>query len=333
VPGGGHYYGGWNLSEVIGSERPATDEGTHQLPLGKSTMLFAGGADHPVSPFHLDHFGLDSLCMSSTKLSTTKLSTFFDDIHDLSPRELACKLSDTRGVFISESSVYRILKSRGLITTPNHILLSASDSFEKKTQFVHEMWQTDFTYFKIIGWGWYYLSTIIDDYSRYIVHWELCSTMKAENVQSTIAQALIKAELKTSQRPVLLSDNGACYVSSELKDYLSTVNIKSIHGKVMHPQTQGKIERYHRSMKNVVKLENYYHPEQLIDAIQDFVEYYNHERYHESLQNVTPSDVYYGRQEQILQKRALIKQQSLKRRKQLFLKEKILHLNNETLYN
>ena len=252
---------------------------------------------------------------------------------DLSPRELACKLSDTRGVFISESSVYRILKSRGLITTPNHILLSASDSFEKKTMFVHEMWQTDFTYFKIIGWGWYYLSTIIDDYSRYIVHWELCSTMKAENVQSTIAQALIKSELKTSQRPILLSDNGACYVSSELKDYLSTVNIKSIHGRVMHPQTQGKIERYHRSMKNIVKLENYYHPEQLVDAIQDFVDYYNHQRYHESLQNVTPSDVYYGRQEQILQKRALIKQQSLKRRKQLFLKEKILHLNNEILYN
>lgn len=119
----------------------------------------------------------------------------------------------------------------------------------------------------------------------------------------------------------------------ELKDYLSTVNIKSIHGRVMHPQKQGKIERYHRSMKNIVKLENYYHPEQLIDAIRYFMEYYNYERYHESLQNVTPSDVYYERQEQILQKRALIKQQSLKRRKQLFLKEKILHLNNQTLYN
>ena len=122
-------------------------------------------------------------------------------------------------------------------------------------------------------------------------------------------------------------------MSSELKDYLSTVNIKSIHGRVMHPQTQGKIERYHRSLKNIVKHENYYHPEQLINAIDDFVEYYNHQRYHESLQNVTPSDVYYRRQEQILPKRALIKQQSLKRQNQLFLKEKNLHLNSETLYN
>lgn len=86
----------------------------------------------------------------------------------------------------------------------------------------------------------------------------------------------------------------------------------------MHPQTQGKIERYHRSMKNLVKQDNYYHPEQLISVIKNFVEYYNYERYYESLENVTHSDVYYERQEQILNKRALIKQQLLKRRKQLF---------------
>lgn len=71
----------------------------------------------------------------------------------LSPRELSCKLSDERGVFISESSIYRILKAKGLITTPAHILLSASNEFKDKTMFVHQMWQTDFTYFKIIGWG------------------------------------------------------------------------------------------------------------------------------------------------------------------------------------
>ena len=105
---------------------------------------------------------------------------------DLSPRELSCKLSDERKVFISESSVYRILKANGLITSPAHILLAAGNEFEKKTRFVHEMWQTDFTYFKILGWGWYYLSTILDDYSRYIIHWQLCETMKAEDVRTTI---------------------------------------------------------------------------------------------------------------------------------------------------
>ena len=131
------------------------------------------------------------------------------EFSELSPRELSCKLSDERKVFISESSVYRILKAKGLITSPAHILLAAGNEFDKKTMFVHEMWQTDFTYFKILGWGWYYLSTILDDYSRYIVHWERCETMKAEDVQSTVHSAVKKAGLKKDQRPVLRSDNGA----------------------------------------------------------------------------------------------------------------------------
>jgi len=250
---------------------------------------------------------------------------------DLSPRELSCKLSDERKVFISESSVYRILKANGLITSPAHILLAAGNEFEKKTMFVHEMWQTDFTYFKILGWGWYYLSTILDDYSRYIVHWQLCETMKAEDVRATIDHAVKKARLGKGQKPVLLSDNGSCYVSDELKSYLSAIKIRSIHGRVGHPQTQGKIERYHRSMKNVVKLDNYYHPEQLEESIAAFVEYYNNERYHESLNNVTPADVYYGRQEEVLKERELIKKASIKRRRQYFLQEKLLNLKTETL--
>ena len=250
---------------------------------------------------------------------------------ELSPRELSCKLSDEKNVFISESSVYRILKAKGLITSPAHILLAAGNEFSKKTMFVHEMWQTDFTYFKILGWGWYYLSTILDDYSRYIVHWELCSTMKAEDVQSTVQSAIKKTGLKKWQRPILLSDNGSCYVSGELKEYLHAMNIKPIHGRVAHPQTQGKIERYHRSMKNVVKLDNYFHPDELKEAIREFVDYYNNQRYHESLDNVTPADVYYGRKEEILMERERIKKASMRKRRQLFLQQKGLILNNETL--
>lgn len=253
------------------------------------------------------------------------------EFSELSPRELSCKLSDERNIFISESSVYRILKVNGLITSPAHILLAAGNEFEKKTAFVHEMWQTDFTYFKILGWGWYYLSTILDDYSRFIVHWELCDTMKAEDVQSTVHSAIKKAELKDGQRPILLSDNGACYVSGELKDYLSAMKIKSIHGRVAHPQTQGKIERYHRSMKNVVKLDNYFHPEQLNEAIGEFVDYYNNHRYHESLDNVTPADVFYGRKEEVLMERERIKKASMRRRRQLFLQQKFINLKTETL--
>ncbi len=242
---------------------------------------------------------------------------------ELSPRELSCKLSDTKGIFISESSVYRILRARGLITTPSHILLAAGNEFSQKTCFVHEMWQTDFTYFKILGWGWYYLSTVLDDHSRYIVHWELCKTMKTEDVQRTITRALEAAALPKEFRPKLLSDNGACYIAAELKEFLKDKKMKSIHGKPNHPQTQGKIERYHRSMKNVVKLDNYYCPDELIAALTAFVHYYNHERYHESLGNVTPADVYYGRQDEIFKYRERIKSMSLKRRRQEFFKQKI----------
>jgi len=92
---------------------------------------------------------------------------------EMSPRELAWHITDTQGTFISESSVYRILKSYDLITSPAYIVMEAADEFRHKTKGVHELWQTDFTYMKIIGWGWYYLSTILDDFSRYIIAWRL----------------------------------------------------------------------------------------------------------------------------------------------------------------
>ena len=180
------------------------------------------------------------------------------DMPALSPRELAYHITDTRGFFISESSVYRVLKKANLVTSPAYIVMSASSEFKDKTSRVHQMWQTDFTYFKIINWGWYYLSTILDDYSRYIVHWELCSTMKTVDVKNTINSALSKAGLNKSQRPKLLSDNGSCYISDEMKQFIKEKQMSHVRGRPRHPQTQGKIERYHRSMKNVVKLEHYY---------------------------------------------------------------------------
>jgi len=249
---------------------------------------------------------------------------------ELSSRELAYKLTDEQQIFISESSVYRILKTRGLITTPAHIFLSAGDEFTNKTGFVHQMWQTDFTYFKILGWGWYYLSTVLDDYSRYIVHWELCEGMKVEDVKRTVDRAIIKARIVTKQPPRLLSDNGSCYIAGELKTYLKDNHgMDQVHGRPMHPQTQGKIERYHRTMKNVVKLDNYYCPEELIAAIEKFVNNYNNARYHESLKNLTPADVYFGRGELILKEREKIKQNSFKKRKEDYEKMKKIMKNQK----
>jgi putative transposase len=238
------------------------------------------------------------------------------DRPELSPRELAYHIVDNHGFFVSESSVYRILKKANLIASPAYIVMSASDQFKDKTTYVNEMWQTDFTYFKIINWGWYYLSTILDDYSRYIVHWEVCSTMKTTDVKNTINSALMKAGLKEHQRPRLLSDNGSCYISDEMKLFIKEKKMKHVRGRPRHPQTQGKIERYHRSMKNIIKLEHYYTTGQLEVRMEEFVNYYNNERYHESLQNCTPADVYFGRQESIIKQREKLKRKTMNKRRQ-----------------
>ena len=238
---------------------------------------------------------------------------------ELSPRELAWHITDQHEYFISESSAYRLLKQYDLITCPAYILLQAGDKYHTPTKRINELWQTDFTYFKIVGWGWYFLSTVLDDYSRYIISWKLTTTMSADDVKLTLDDAIEQtgvAQVMVKHRPRLLSDNGPCYLSKELREYLDEQKIEHTRGAPYHPQTQGKIERYHRSMKNVVKLENYYYPWELEKAIRQFVDYYNHQRYHESLDNVTPADMFYGRYEEIMDRRQLIKQQTLQRRKE-----------------
>ena len=247
-----------------------------------------------------------------------------------SPRELACYITDNKGWFISESSVYRILKERGLITSPAWIVMSAADEFKDKTKQPNEMWQIDFTYLKIVHWGWFYLVTILDDYSRYIVHWKLCKTMKWEDAEEAIQEALKRACIKKKDAPRLLSDNGPCFIAKEFDQYLEGVGINHIRGKRYHPQTQGKIERYHRTMKNVVKLEHYYFPGELKSKVEDFVNYYNHERYHESIKNVTPSDVYYGRDKELIENRRKIKKRTIMARKHHY---QVLSLDNDELTN
>jgi transposase InsO family protein len=242
---------------------------------------------------------------------------------ELTPRELAWHITDHEGYFISESSVYRILKSFDLVTSPAHIVMAAADEFRHKTRRVHELWQTDFTYFKIIGWGWYYLSTVMDDYSRYILAWRLCSGMSTDDVTTTLDMAIAESgvdHVYVRHRPRLLSDNGPCYISGELKQYLSDQGLTHTRGKPYHPMTQGKIERYHRTMKNVLLLDNYYCPDDLKAHIEAFVEHYNYERYHESLDNVTPADVYCGRAAKINTERQRIKERTMKLRKKNYRK-------------
>ncbi len=114
----------------------------------------------------------------------------------LSPRELAVRFTDTEKYFVSEASVYRLLKAHDLIASPAFIVMKAADEFKDKTAAPNQLWQTDFTYLKVIGWGWFYLSTILDDFSRYIIAWKLCTTMKVEDVTATLDLALRASGLR-----------------------------------------------------------------------------------------------------------------------------------------
>ena len=182
---------------------------------------------------------------------------------ELSPRELAVRFTDTKGYFVSEASVYWILKADDLITSPAFVVIQAADEFRDKTTAPNQLWQTDFTYLKVIGWGWFYLSTILDDYSRYIIAWKLCITMKADDVAKTLKLALEASGCDGANdvhKPRLLSDTGLSYISGDLADWLENQGMDHVRDAPYHLQTQGRIERWHQMLKNRILLENYYLP-------------------------------------------------------------------------
>jgi putative transposase len=241
---------------------------------------------------------------------------------ELSPRELAVRFTETERYFVSEASVYRLLKAHDLITSPAFIVIKAAEAFHSKTTAPNQLWQTDFTYLKVIGWGWFYLSTVLDDFSRYIIAWKLCTTMAARDVTDTLELALAASgctAARVHHRPRLLSDNGPCYIAGDLADWLAAQRIEHIRGAPCHPQTQGKIERWHQTLKNRILLENHYLPGQLEAQVAAFVEHYNHRRCHESLGNLTPADVYCGRAAGILAERQRIKRDTIHQRRLLHL--------------
>ena len=153
---------------------------------------------------------------------------------------------------------------------------------------------------------------------RYIVAWKLCTNMKAGDVTDTLELALEASGCNSAtvlHKPRLLSDNGSSYISHDLAEWLDDQGMDHVRGAPNHPQTQGKIERWHQTMKNRVLLENYYLPGALERAVAAFVEHYNHCRYHESLGNVTPADVYFGRGQGILNERRKTKEKTMKQRR------------------
>ncbi len=236
---------------------------------------------------------------------------------ELSSRQLSAWITDNEGFAVSESTVYRTLRREGLVKR-QETQLAAAKEYHTKTTRPHQMWATDASYFRVVGWGYYYLVTVMDDYSRFILAWKLQKDMSADSLIEVVQEAVDATgmtDVPVEDRTRLLSDNGAGYVSRAFRDYLRLVGIGHILAAPFHPQTNGKVERYQQSLKREVNQLPYDLPSQLERAIADFVDYYNYRRYHKALGDVTPADVLDGRRDEILQHRKEVQILTINRRR------------------
>ena len=173
----------------------------------------------------------------------------------------------------------------------------------------------------------------MDNYSRYILAWNLKRDMTASSLIDVVQRAIDAtgmSQVPVKDRTSLLSDNGVGYVSRAFGDCLRLVGIKHILAAPFHPQTNGKIERYHQTLKGEIYQLPREMPSELREAIENFVEYYNCRRYHEALGNVTPADVYYGRKEYIMARRKEAERSILQARREYNRKQRELDRTNLT---
>ncbi len=238
---------------------------------------------------------------------------------ELSPRLLAVHITDNEDFSVSESTVYRILKEKGLVSPRPLPEMPAAKEWKKKTEYPDEMWQCDATNLFIVGWGYYKLIPVEDDYSRKILGCDLKPDESAFSVSDSVEIAIENAKreghlIDPEHMPKLYTDNGPGFASGLMADYLSHHGIKHIFGTPYHPQGRGKIERFNRRIKEKLCLVVYCSPEQLKQAMDEAIRTYN-QTPHESLSNVSPNDVYAGRKEEILKTRAGKKRLTLERRK------------------
>jgi putative transposase len=169
----------------------------------------------------------------------------------------------------------------------------------------------------VVDWGWYYLISVLDDYSRFILAWDLKRDMTAQSISEVVQQAVEwtgMEKVPVADRTRFLSDRGPGFLARALEDYLRMLEIWHIYCSPYHPQTNGKLERFHETLKARLNLLVFTSPEALGAAMAEFIDFYKYQRYHQGIGNVTPADVYFGRREEILKRSKEQKQETLERR-------------------
>jgi transposase InsO family protein len=202
-------------------------------------------------------------------------------------RRLAWQMVDEDVAYLSPSSVYRVLKDADLLYRWKRS--ARSGAAPAKPERPHERWHTDLMYLRI-GDAWYFLVTVLDAYSRYVVHWELLTTMTATDVRLVIQQAL---EV-TGAHPKLVTDNGSQFTAAEFKDLVRRFAVEHIRIRTYHPESNGLVERFHRSTRDALADEALRTLGRARGLIAAWVAEYNERRLHAGLGYLTPADYYRG---------------------------------------
>jgi putative transposase len=207
-------------------------------------------------------------------------------------RRLTWMMVDQDIAYLKPTTVYRILDKHNLLSRwkPS----GSAGRKPPKPEAPHEQWHTDLMYLWI-GSRWYFFIGVLDGYSRYIVHWDLLASMRADEVTDVIHEAL---EKHPGFHPKIVHDNGTQFTSREFRNLVKRFSLKQIHIRVHHPQSNGKIERFHRTLRQEgLSDKTLVNQLQARDIIGEWVEHYNRERLHAGLAYLTPEDLLEGRKE------------------------------------
>ena len=215
-------------------------------------------------------------------------------------RRLTYLMLDEDIVAVSPSSTYRVLKAAGLLNRWNNVKKSSKGNGFDQPVAPHQHWHVDIKYVNFRG-SFLFLISVIDGFSRYIVHHELRQNMQEFDVQLTIQRAI---ENYPGYKPRIISDNGSQFISKDFAAYLKFAGLQHIRTSVAYPQSNGKIERYHRTVnEECLSKTSLVDLEDARKQVAGYIEFYNSKRLHSSLYFLTPEDFLFNRVEEKLKVR------------------------------